>query len=387
MKKLFLIIILVVTSILTKVCAQVNPSNCRYTSKAEKLFEVHEQNWLRDKFTIQLTKGNKIILEMADKQGLNYVKNLDSLLLQCYNTISLLQDSLKNETTTKRIDIALQDDGNIKMRFQEFANKASNYTVLNKELYGLKLDQDTVNIIGYYTSITPVEWSKKKIYLTSPYKITLLLNNVTELKEYLKGQFNTVIAQLHNDWNQYNELGNKDKWSRKLTAVYGITDDTKKIVFGRVPYSLRKTYVTTYLSIGMQNVQNVFSPSLAGGVEVYFFGDLNRERHFQLFVDNYFFFERYSGTATKIFNNDFLTFQYKFVQQEKSIDGQYKVKYFSQFSLGYLISRRGEYFDKNTFKVGLSGVEYHSVQLTPGFFITGFFKKVTPTISLSINLD
>ena len=386
MKKTVMVCLLVTTGILAKVGAQVNPLHYSNDTKTDKLFEVNNPDWLRDKFTIQLTKGNKITIELSDKKGLLYVQNLDSLLSQCYNKIALLQDSLKNELTSKRIDIALQNDGNVKMRFQEFTGKASTYTVLNKELYGLKVEQDTINIIGYYPSATPVKWSKKILYLSMPYKIVLFLNNVTELKEYLDGGINKATAQLKNDWDNYNNAGKKDSWNKKLVAGYSIADATKNTTFGRAPSGLRKSYLGSYFSFGAQNVQNLFVPSFAAGLEVFYIADEKKERHFQLFTDNYLFFERNPGVPTKIMHNSFLTFQYKSVWDIKMWNEKSPVKFYQQFSVSYLITRRGNYFEKNTFKVGLPGFESHNVQLTPGFIFNGFFKKASPTITLSIHL-
>jgi hypothetical protein len=98
--------------------------------------------------------------------------------------------------------------------------------------------------------------------------------------------------------------------------------------------------------------------------------------------DPYFFFSRDANNKLVTDRNDFITFRY--VETEAK---QQPFDYVGNFSLGYLVGRKGDWFEKNTFKLGLPGVRSGWLQLEPECYFNNFFKNFSPTIKLTIHYE
>jgi hypothetical protein len=55
-------------------------------------------------------------------------------------------------------------------------------------------------------------------------------------------------------------------------------------------------------------------------------------------------------------------------------------------SVGYLIRRSGNYFEKNTFRLGMPGVATGRLQIEPELYFNDFLKNVSPGIRLSLKI-
>lgn len=355
-------------------------------SKTDQLFNVNNTQWLRHKFYFNLSKGNQVVLLLSNKNQLEKLMDLDSLMKDVYDKILLISDSLKNELTNKRIDIALAQDGKTRMRFQEFQSKGNSYAFQNGELVALKVEQDTINIIGYYRNYRAVRTGKQGIYFSEPYKVVLLLNNITELKDYL-GKLNPFVQQVKTDWDNYKRWSPKKNWNMKLMATYGSTDPKYNMKFKSVSLSDKMFVVDPFVQISMQNVRNQFGPSVGLGIDLNRFNSYVHEKHFQLFWEPFFFFEKNSSNKTTLMRNDFISFQYKDIHELKPLREKQAIRYYQQFSLSYLFHRDGDYFEKNTFRMGLPGFQARNVTLSPEFIFHDLFKQFTPSLKLSLYLE
>ena len=385
MKKVILAGMLVITGIMGKVFAQYDPPY-QQLSKSDQLFNVSNSQWLRHNFIIQLTKGNQVIIKLANKNVLEKIMNLDSLLIETLNKILLIRDSFTNELTNKRIDLALGNGGISKMRFIEYQPKGSSYAFQNKELVALKVEQDTISITGYYTNEKAARVARRGIYFYEPYQIIILLNNLPELKGYLDGRINKAMLQLKNDWDEYKNWSEKKNWNSKLYALYNTADEKSNIKFGTA-FPRRKTItLDPAIQVNLQNVRNIFGPSVSLGIDLHRI--TNRfDEHFQLLWEPYFFFEKNNLNKTVLMRNDFITIQYRNIRDFKPWNEKQSIKYYQQFSLGWLAHRDGEYFEKNTFKIGFPGFQYHNMMLAPDFQFHDLFKQFTPSLKLSVIIE
>ncbi|MEO6539962.1 MAG: hypothetical protein ABIN74_03180, partial [Ferruginibacter sp.] len=61
--------------------------------------------------------------------------------------------------------------------------------------------------------------------------------------------------------------------------------------------------------------------------------------------------------------------------------------YLTVFSLGYLVRQKGNYFEKNTFRVGAGQVSLFrgNIKIEPVFYFNDFFKGITPGVKLLMN--
>jgi len=364
--------------------AQLSEAPVTKYNKTNLIFDITNPSWLHHTFVINLSAGNKIKIEVADQQGLQYLSNIDSIIREVYEKLQLLPDSFKTEQNSRRIDFVCDKTAGMKMRIQDFAPVGQSYVFQKNELFQLKIEQDTIHIIGYYKSDKPVRWSKTPYYLSKPYRVTMLLNNLSGLAECLQLNLNAYVGKINLEWMEYRQAGKKDNWGTRLKATYNVLDSSKNTRLSNSLLGSKMKYLLPYISFGIQNMQNIFTPSLAAGMEYYYTRNNNKERHFLLYADNYFFFNNNPSAGKKILVNTFATFQLKNIYKQVNAGEEDPIKYNEQFSIGYLVNRNGTYLEKNSFRLGLPGFNYRNLQVLPGLFFNDFFKQVSPSLSLSV---
>ncbi|MEP6583705.1 MAG: hypothetical protein ABJA90_05550 [Ginsengibacter sp.] len=367
MKKIIFALMLFM-SITSNLCAQ---------SDADKVFEVPSNIAINRRFYINLEKGNKLEIELTDMTDLGTISNIDSLLNVFIADITPLKDSLTDPLTSKRIDYVTDAKGKKKIRLQQFQQKGNSYLLNNGELASLKTAQDTINIIGIINN--PPKPSQK-ISLTNPryYHLLFYLNNIGELAGYMDGILNKKISTIQNNF--------KDRWPTVLgTGFHYLKED--KTITGDKPHGETSggagDYITGYITVNVQNYKNYFVPSFSLGIR---FTLANRERSYKwepgLLWEPHYIFAKDNLNKLRTYRNDFLTLTYA-QGGTKDHDPRKDFAYSAVFSLGYLINRNGNYFDKNTFRLGAGRIQLAKTIIEPSIYFNNFFKGVTPGIRIS----
>ncbi len=358
------------TSITGELCAQ-------STNASDKTFQVPENIIISRRFYINLEKGNKMEIEVSDISDLNRMANIDSLLQIFLHDITPLKDSLADPLTSKRIDYVTDAQGRKKIRFQQFQPKGASFLINNGDVASLKTEQDTINIIGI-TANPPK--AVEKISFKNPryYHFTFYLNNINELARYMNGILAEKIKTIQNNIN--------GKWpivlgssSHYIKNDRSITADKPK---GFTPAGAGD-FLAANITVNMQNYKNYFVPSLSLGMKLTL---TNRERTFKwepgLFWEPHFLFARDSQNKLQTYRNDFLTFTYG-QGGTKDYDPRKDFSFSAALSLGYLINRNGDYFEKNSFRFGAGKLSISKTTIEPSLYFNNFFKGVTPGIRIS----
>ncbi len=361
---------MLVVSITPDLCAQSN-------SNADKGFEVPPDVIINRRFYINLDKGNKLEIELTDISDLDHIANIDSLLRIFIEDITPLKDSFSDPLTSNRIDYATYAQGRKKIRIQQFQPKGNSYLLNNGELASLKTTQDTINIVGL---ITNPKKAMQKISLTKPryYHLLFYLNNIGELAGYMSGTLTEKIATIQNNVNT--------KWplilggsSHYLAKDKNISADKPKGFTATGTGDMLEGLIT----VNVQNYKNYFVPSFSIGTKLVL---TNRDRTFKwepgLFWEPHFLFARDTLGKLKTYQNDFLTLTYG-QGGTTDHDPRKPFAYSAVFSLGYLINRNGDYFDKNTFRLGAGKLQLLKTTIEPSIYFDNFFKGVTPGIRIS----
>ncbi|MDQ6902656.1 MAG: hypothetical protein M3139_06550 [Bacteroidota bacterium] len=369
MKKLIIVLMLSI-SILPNLCAQSN-------DKTSRAFEVPSNIIINRRFYIDLDKGNKLEIELTDITDLEKISNIDSLLKIFVSDITPFKDSLSDELTSKRIDYVTDAQGRKKIRLQHFQPKGDSYLLTNGELSSLKINQDTINIIGIVPNPSK---PSQKISLTHQryYHLLFYLNNIGELAGYTHGILAEKIATIQNNVNT--------KWplilgsgSHYLLKDKTISADRPK---GFTPGETGD-FLEGLVNVNVQNYKNYFVPSFSIGTRLTL---TNRDRTFKwepgLFWEPHFLFAKDSLGKMHTYRNDFLTLTYG-QGGTTDHDPRKPFAYSAVFSLGYLINRNGNYFDKNTFRFGAGKFQLSKTTIEPSIYFNNFFKGVTPGIRIS----
>ena len=253
MKKIIIVLMLSI-SILPELFSQSNP-------KAEKVFEV-PKNSINLRFYISLEKGNRFVIELTGDDDMKRILNIDSLLKVFLNDIKPLKDSLADPLASKRIDYVIDAQGRKKIKTQQYQPKSNNYLLSNGELSSLKINQDTISIIGI-SSNPPKAPQTKNANRLNYFHLTFYLNNMDELAGYMNGMLTEKIETIQKNVN--------GKWPLLKGGSSHYLEKDKSIVADK-PNGLTDIGHGDFLEINpkvnIQNYKNYFVPSFSLGVRL-----------------------------------------------------------------------------------------------------------------------
>jgi len=369
MKETFIVLMLSM-SILADLCAQSK-------SKEDKAFEIPENIIVNRRFYIDLDKGNKLTIELTDITDLQKIANIDSLLKVFANDLTPLKDSLSDPLTSKRIDYVTDAQGRKKIRIVKYPSKGDNYLLNNGELSSLKINQDTINIIGV---IANPPKPQQKISRSNPryYHLLFYLNNFDELAGYMNGALTQKIETIQNRVNgQWPIL--KGGGSHYLKPDKTIVADKPK----GFTSSGTGDFLAGQFWVNVQNYKAYFVPSFSLGLRLTV---TNRERTFKwepgLYWEPHFLFGKDAQGKLRTYRNDFLTLTYG-QGGTTDHDPRKDFSFSAVFSLGYLVHKSGDFIEEGTFRFGAGKLKLLKTTIEPSIYFDHFFKGVTPGIRIS----
>ena len=352
-------------------------STKKSTSKAEQIFSP-DPSILTHKFTINLNKGNKVIVAVPTRKTLQELSNIDSIFMQALKDLQPLYDSLQKEVNSKKVDYVIDTNGNKKIRITDYPPLASTYSIKENNISALKTEQDTLRITGMlkkfkmnYTTYDPID---QQLY----WQLTFAVNNLNEVHTYLNGTLNKTMGEIVTNYVTPEILNAKyEKWG-DIAATYYPYENKPLVTPGRNPFTLS----LPFLEASMQTFGHTVAPSISVGIHL----EIRKTKVTHYFIQSWepvFFFERDSKGKLSSFRNDFTTLQYRRIKNNVNYD---RIGTFYAYSFSYLTNdnRRGEYFEKSTFKIGLPGFKYKALTVQPQFIFNDFLKNVSPGFKVSV---
>ena len=359
---------MLVTGISSQVIAQQT-----IPAKTDKTFEI-QSSLFSNRYSIDLGSGNTLQIELTDKEDINKFKNLDSILTVFFKDIVPFKDSLTDELAAKRIDYVMDEAGRKKIRIRNYKPLASSFVIQQGEVAALKTEQDTVNIVG--TVAAPAKYGiRKPVSNVRYYRLSFFVNDYNDLQNIDTMAIREKIIALKSNkrWIQDGE-GN---WYMK-NGDKSISSQTQR---GTILNT--RDYIQNNFSTSIQNYKNNFIPSVSLGIDFVFNNGMNKN-YFGFASENHFVFAKDINGKVKTFQNGFLTLSYK--QTSNKSTNSDIVQLSPGLSISYLVKRQGEFYEKNTFRLGLGKVNLfkETVSIEPGFFFNNLFKNTTPSLRLSV---
>jgi hypothetical protein len=388
MKKSIVACLLLLTGMTEFVCAQ-DQGLLLYTSrsKAEKLFGIMDVEWPRHHFDIALKNGNTVTVRVADKASLERILDLDSLFKAVWKDLVFLKDSLQDEMSSKRIDYLTDQPGRSRVRFHSSQQRGQTFVVDKGEPKLLRIDQDTLIIIEQQIVPGPERPERSSVYIKRPYKITLLINNITQLETLLDGSLNIAMQQFKQQWD---ELKPQSKSTTRLSILHSYYNTTNTSLNRPITSSFNDKHKLTlepYIQFGIQNINSRFVSSAGAGIDIIYSRRAGLEHHHQFTWEPYFLFDQQTDGKFRMRRNDFISYQHLVVNITRTPGQTQSVRYAEHFSIGYLVHRSGNFFRNNTFKAGLPGASFNALTLHPEFIFNGLFKNFQPGIKLYVFFD
>jgi len=254
-------------------------------------------------------------------------------------------------------------------------DKPRAYTRMDNELVLVKVDQDTLRIKFY-------EEKGQASY------INLLLNNISDIKNLPPNAGKRSLELIHTALEKNYKAPIKNNPRHAYYAVFNL--ETGALVSP-------KTDNYHAIRSGSDQLEiTLFKPSLAYARGQVFTGfsfgaDVNYfktrgPKGFRIGVGMYwepqFSFRNNPSSGIQSFRNDFLTLRIRETPEKPYAN----FELLTTLSVSYLIRRSGDFFEKNTFKLGLPGVASGRLHLEPELYFNDFFKNVSPGIRLSMKI-
>lgn len=375
MKKIISLLMLVI-SITGTAIAQKEP----VVANADRIFNI-PSNYLKRSFTADLGKGNKMQIDLTDIEDLERFKNIDSLLRIFLQDIIPLEDSLSGELASKRIDYFTDEMGRKKIRIRLSKPDGASFLLQQGNLSALKLEQDTVIFLGSYvykvTSTLLKPFTEMRYY-----RLSFFVNQLSDLNTLSSAGLNEKINTIQKNKNS--------RWIKDGEGIWHIKNGDKSIysnhqAAGYVSGTGAGDYLTSLTAVSVQNYKNYFVPSASLGIGLGFNNGKAKKELGLLWEPNFFFAKNTQGNL-QTYRNDFLTFSYKRFPLKNENDVQ-SFSFINGFSFGYLIRRKGEFFEKNTMRIGVQAASLlkGKVNLEPVLYFDNFFKGLTPGLRLTVN--
>jgi len=358
------------------------------STTAENMFNRPRPGKARTNFHFFNAADNiRITLELVSIKQVNHLPNLDSILVAAKSSLKLLADSLKEDGIVRRIDVSVTKA--VQMRIVNHNERPPTFNVQNNELSILKTESDTLRVRFYAkTGFKQRFGTDKGIELRDEYQpgfITIIVNNFKDLEKLPDSIMTTCAALLKQDITE--SYVEKAHSNGMYTAYYNVSGEkrfspsnTKWIQSGKY-----RNELVPNINGSVQFVRGSLVPSLAAGLRF----STNRTgttlTHFYLMWEPYFFFSRDAKNSLITDRNDFITA--RIIQFEDVNKKEKPFEMVGSWAIGYLAGRRGEWFEKNTFKVGLPGVRSGWLQLEPEFYFNNFVKNFSPTLKLTLHYE
>jgi hypothetical protein len=347
---------LLLLSITGSVCAQ--DSSYKQLPPEEKIFALPPFSIQRT-YHANLAKGNKFQLETGDPTDVGHLQNIDSLLMVFLSDLKAFHDSLSDPLTVKRIDYLVESSGRKKLRLRQFRPAAATFLLDGKEPAQLRLRQDTIYIILLSTHGSTTRYDRFGFFI----------NSYDELENLVTTGLNEKVRLMRDGMKWRNRPGH----SSINETDPSITEDE---------YNLDQLQFAIFMNA--QNYKNYFVPSVGLGATIRLFRGYNIHE-FGAYWEPDFFFSTNTQGHLETLRNDFIVFHYGYDRSDNKHKPSKETGLYTNISIGYLIQRQGEYFNKHTFRLSVGDMEFKGgkILLQPLIYFNDFFRGVTPGLRLS----
>lgn len=380
MKKLF-ILFLLITGTGTTLLAQ----SRELPNRTETLFDNPPPGKSNAQFSFYLSNNIRILFECEYISQLEHIPDLDSLVKQAISLLNPLADSLKEDGTVRRVDIVLTD-AIPKIRIISHKQFSNTYTIKDDELLQLKVNQDTIRIIG--VSKSRVKWNvigadgkKTEQDRYSNIFVTIVLNNISELSALPFDALKNCMSSLQPKVESFYKRDGRNSLPYKYQASFNMRT-------GRMFSPVDVSYIPTgherisgILGFSLNATRGTIAPAVEAGIA---FNKTNNffSTSFRFYIERQYFFSRDISNKATISPNTFGVFQ--IWQSEKRSTGN-SLAFSGNLSVGYLFSRKGNWYEPNTWRLGLPVLKNRHIAIEPQLVFNNFFKNVSPSIKISFN--
>jgi hypothetical protein len=357
--------------------------------RSESIFDNPAPGNANAQFNFYLPGNKRILLEFSHISQVEQMPDLDSLVRIATAMLSPLKDSLKADGMVRRVDIVLTN-AIPKIRIISHPEYSNTYTVKDKELMQLKVNDDTIRIIGMSKSrvmwnVVDVNGNKTLQNMMGTFAITIILNNVEDISTIEPDALATCIALLKPNVERFYRRDGPNSPGYQYRASFNMRTGKMfspfNVSYIPVDHLTGKTGFNGVLGFSLTAVRGSVVPSMQAGI-AYTHANNYFSNSFRLYLEAQYFFSRDADNKLTTDQNTFGVFQ--LMQTTKRSIGN-ALSFEGNISLGYLLSRKGNWYETNTWRIGLPVLKNKHISIEPQFVFDGWFKHISPAIKFTFN--
>lgn len=350
---------------------------------AESLFNNPKPAKGNASFIFYFSAHTRMIIDLWYISQLSNLPNLDSFVNAASAYLTPLQDSLRSDGMVRRVDLAMFNNVP-KIRIISHPELSNTYTVKDNELLQLKVNQDTVHIMGYANSNVVTQYTMNGVSakrpLGAPFSITFIVDNVSDIAKLSPGEINNCITLLRESMKREVRA---DKWNAMVISYRAVFNKQTGTMAMVRPFNfsfIGEPKMNIFAGTSLSYVRGAFSPGFVVGLDYNLKRGTTNRSKLRAFIETQAFFSR--DPVTNKINTEidrFVGIQY--IQIPRQTD---KLSLAGNLSLAYLVSK-SSWYEPHSFRLGLPMLHSRNIKIEPQIVFNGFFKNVSPSIRLLID--
>ena len=333
-----------------------------------------------NRIEVDFSNKNQLFVSMYDLTDLTRYRNLDSLLSLCLNDFQSLKESLGSSTASRKLVFELKN-GKRSMQLFEHPARVNQYQVTdNKEVLQIKTLRDTL-IIQQWTADPPT--SKKVEEAGHWARYFFILNNLQDIEAIANAKLNPKIEDAIARFTKGPGYTKANLFSKRYSSFLrlsgtehnGIRDIQVRTrptlaLMGHIGVGVAKgnlypfaTLTGMFITHATHSPDGIKEPNSSVGI----FANWQPQ----------FFFGRNTDGQLQTYRNDFVNVGFAISNKNFGLIR-------SSLSVGYLIKSQGDYYQKNTFRVGFGYSLSKNIALEPELYFHDFLKGISPGLRLSV---
>jgi hypothetical protein len=329
--------------------------------------------------TLHLGGTNKLVVYAHDAQTIDNGIDFKNIIKSFFDNYDVIKDSV-NDYISNKVLYYYNPGGKNGLTVIPEKETGKIFSVVDGEAFRFKNTMDIINIYPrkpktifeaavFTFHVKQIE--DLRVYITSD-----IINEFIKDVDQQIQQRNAAVRNLSRKADQATVSGFTSKYKGEFRIVNNHVEGTV------VPENRKTNNLSFSVSADLQNFKNYLVPSFNTSIDWYFKGSgYKNVLRLALYWEPLFLFDKNSDGKLATYRNDFVGFLYEYRKGNVNPD---KLSFYAPFSAAYLVSRKGDFFDKNTFRLGIGGVKYGATTLRPFIYFNNFFKGVTPGVQLSV---
>lgn len=337
-------------------------------------------------FTFFLSSHTRILLDLAFISQVERLPDLDSMLQVAVKMLEPLQDSLRSDGVVRRVDVVLRNELP-KIRIITHPELSNTYTIKDNELMELKVNQDTVRLIGYAQSMLQYGRKEDGVFTRTPlgaaFAVSIITDNVGDIAKIEPGQLKKCLdvlrpkVQKYTKGNSYNVNALNYRASFNMNMGGQMVSPTNmSVLYSGEP----QTTISVAPTFGF--ARGSFTTGLQASFNYNFSRGYYNRTSLRLVTEAEFNFPRDPVTnKVKVEVNRFIGLHLR--QYNKPLSD--KLELAANLSLSYLLTKNSSLYEKNTFRLGLPVLASKRISIEPALLFNDFFKNTSLSVRILFN--